>query len=720
MNAGGSPGHPRALLTVEVRRERDVVLARQRARQIAQALGFDASEVTRLATAVSEIARNAWKYASGGRVSFGVEGDGDPMLMVTITDQGKGIPNLEEVLAGQYVSRTGMGLGIVGSRRLVDRFEVESGPAGPAVRMAKALPAAAGGPIDPGLVAAELARHRADDPLEELTTQNQELLQALERLQARDRELMALNKELEDTNRGVVALYAELDEKADYLRRASELKSRFLSNMSHEFRTPLNTVISFCRMLLEETDGPLNVEQRRQVGFAGKAAEGMLELVNDLLDLAKVEAGKTVVRKAPFEARELFGALRGMLRPLLVTSSVDLVFEDPEGLPTLHTDEGKVSQVLRNFISNALKFTERGEVRVSARAIEGHAVFSVADTGIGIALEDQELIFREYTQIDSHLQKRVKGTGLGLPLSRRLAELLGGRVALRSEPGVGSTFSLDIPLEYDGPGEAVTVPEVTRLHDVTRFPVLVLEDNPETVFIYEKYLRGSPFQVIPAASTAEARRVVREVRPIAAVVDIMLGHESAWSLISELKSGVTTKGMPVFVVTMVDNRHKARALGADDFAEKPLPRAWLLERLQESARHLPRERVLVVDDDPAARYLLGGALEETRYEFIESDDGLRALELVAQLRPAALFLDLHMPGLAGEQVLQRLRADPATEDLPVIVYSSQVLDPEARARLAGASGFLSKEASRAGILGSFRELMARAAARREGRQGVAG
>lgn len=712
----------KSLLSVEIRREQDVVLARQRARQVAQLLSFDTSEATRVATAVSEIARNAWKYARGGRVEFTIEEDGGaPSLVVKVRDEGQGIPNLEEVLAGRYVSRTGMGVGIAGSHRLVDRFDVKTGATGTTVLMAKALPLAARhvGPEDLARIAGELARTRANDPIEELTAQNQELLRALDELRARDRDLVALNKELEDTNRGVVALYAELDEKADYLRRASELKSRFLSNMSHEFRTPLNTITSFCRMLLDETDGPLNEEQRRQVGFARKAADGLVELVNDLLDLAKVEAGKTVVRTSPFEARELFGALRGMLRPLLVTSSVDLVFEEPVGIPTLVTDEGKVSQVLRNFISNSLKFTEHGEVRVSARAVGTHVLFSVADTGIGIDPENQELIFQEYTQVESHLQKRVKGTGLGLPLSRKLAELLGGRIALQSAPGVGSTFSLDIPAVYQGPGEAVTVPEVSRIQDPTRYPVVVLEDNPETVFIYEKYLKGTPFQVIPASTTAEARRIVREVRPVAAVFDIMLGQESAWSLISEMKAGATTRGMPLFVVTMVDNRHKARALGADDFAEKPVDRAWLVERLSSAIEGMARERVLVVDDDVASRYLLGGYLSETRYEVVEASDGARALELVREASPVAVFLDLQMPGMSGEQVLERLRAEPRTEELPVVVYTSRVLDPAARARLAGATAFVSKEASREVALRTIREAMAgveaRAAARRAAR-----
>jgi signal transduction histidine kinase len=201
--------------------------------------------------------------------------------------------------------------------------------------------------------------------------------------------------------------------------------------MSHEFRTPLNSILALTGILLDRIDGDLTSEQELQVSLVRTAAQDLYELVNDLLDLAKVEAGKVVVRPAEFEVANLFGALRGMLRPLLVSDSVALVFEDPAGIPPLDTDEGKVSQILRNFLSNALKFTERGEIRVSATFDEaaGTAIFRVADTGIGIAPEDQERIFLEFSQVEHALQKKVKGTGLGLPLSRRLAQLLGGDVA---------------------------------------------------------------------------------------------------------------------------------------------------------------------------------------------------------------------------------------------------------------------------------------------------
>jgi signal transduction histidine kinase/CheY-like chemotaxis protein len=704
------PGAP--LLTIAVRREEDVVLARQRARQVARLVGIASSEQTRLATAVSEIARNAWKYAGGGRVEIALEPEEEgSALVVRVRDQGRGVTELDTILAGRYRSSTGMGLGISGSRRLVDRFDIQTGPSGTTVTLAKLLPAGAGPATPRELVAVvgELQRGRPHDALEELTSQNQELLRTLDALRERERQLVEVNRELEDTNRGVVALYAELDEKADYLRRASELKSRFLSNMSHEFRTPLNTVISFCRMLLDEADGPLNDEQRKQVGFARRAAEGMLDLVNDLLDLAKVEAGKTTVRSSPFEANELFGALRGMLRPLLATTQVTLHFEEPVGLPTLYTDEGKISQILRNFISNALKFTERGEVRVSARRQGDRVLFLVSDTGIGIAREDQERIFQEYGQVDSPVQRRVRGTGLGLPLSKRLAELLGGRLEVKSEPGVGSTFSLEVPLLYGGPPEIGAVADVCALHDPTRYPVLVVEDNPETIFAYEKYVKGTPFQVLPVGTMAEARHAVQRLRPIAVVLDVMLGAEAAWPLLSELKGSALTRGIPVYVVTMVENRRKAMGLGADDFSEKPVERAWLLSRLETAAALLPREEVVVVDDDEASRYLLRSLLGETRYGVHDVSSGEEALAAVAERHPAAIFLDWKMPEMDGGEVLARLLADPRTRDVPVIVYTGEELGPEQRARAGRAAAILGKGRPRASALQEIREALTRLA-----------
>jgi len=270
-------------------------------------------------------------------------------------------------------------------------------------------------------------------------------------LAASQQEIQDLRAELEDTNRGVVALYSELDEQAEQLRDATAMKSRFLAYMSHEFRTPINSIRSIARLLADHVDGPLNPEQARQVSFIQSTASEFSDMVDDLLDLAKIEAGRVDISPAWFEMLDLFQALRGMFKPVLTNPEVSLYFDEPDGIPPLYTDDRKLSQILRNFISNALKFTPRGEVRVSVTNLEGeHVRFAVADTGIGIAPEFHASVFEDYTQIGSSLQKRLRGTGLGLALSRQLAELLGGTVALESTPGVGSVFSLTLPVRLPG------------------------------------------------------------------------------------------------------------------------------------------------------------------------------------------------------------------------------------------------------------------------------
>ncbi|GAB2790281.1 sensor histidine kinase [Dyella kyungheensis] len=261
-------------------------------------------------------------------------------------------------------------------------------------------------------------------------------------------EAQALRAELDETNQGVVALYAELDKQAEQLREASELKSRFLSYMSHEFRTPLGSVLSIARLLTDEMDGPLTPEQHRQVNYISVAARELSEMVDDLLDLAKIEAGRITISPAWFDMMDLFAALRGTFRPITEMTEADLIFEDPEGMPKLYTDDRKLSQILRNYISNALKFTPRGTVKVSAHLQDdGTVCFAVRDTGIGIPADLRQDLFKDFSQLDSPLQKRLRGTGLGLALCKRYAELLGGHVGMDSTPGEGSVFFVVLPLK---------------------------------------------------------------------------------------------------------------------------------------------------------------------------------------------------------------------------------------------------------------------------------
>ena len=552
---------PVNLLTLDLRTERDVVIARQRVRIVAEQLGFEGQDQIRIATACSEIARNAQRYAAGGRIECSLTDDSNPSLRIVVSDQGKGIKNLDEILDGRYQSSSGMGMGLIGSRRLMDRFNITTGKTGTIVQMEKHLPRYRQQPRIPELkkLIERAVSTQSDDLSEEVQRQNHALIVAMEQLQVRQAELERLNRELDDTNRGVVALYGELDERAALLERASELKSRFLSNMSHEFRTPLNSIISLSALLLDRVDGDLSGEQEKQVTFIRRSAESLLEMVNDLLDLAKIEAGKVDVRSSEFSVEEIFGALRGMLRPLITNPNVALTFEQVGEIPRLLSDETKLSQILRNFISNALKFTSTGEVAVTAEhGMHDTVIFSVRDTGLGIATKDLSTIFEEFTQIENELQRKSKGTGLGLPLSRKLAELLGGEVSVKSEVGKGSTFSVVVPRQFTG----------------------------------QQTISAGRVHVLPASGKSV--------------------------------------------------------------------------------------RLLLVDDDEIARYVLRSLLSGLAVEIVEVLSGFEVQKAVRKQRPDAIFLDLVMPGMSGLETLRLLKQDPESADIPVIVHTSKILDASER------------------------------------------
>jgi signal transduction histidine kinase len=456
------------ILTTEMKCEQDVVATRQCARQIAAAAGFDLQDQTRIATAVSEVARNAFQYAGGGKAEFALDDSPSPMLCVSISDNGPGIRDLRSVLDGTYTSDSGMGIGIVGSRRLTDHFEIASRPGSTTVTLGKRLPPDAL-PITmqrASAIARELGRLAPPSPLMEARQQNQELLRTLEALRNRQAEIERLNAELAETNRGVVALYAELDDKAKELRKVSDQKSRFLSNISHELRTPLNSIIMLARMMGREKDGPLGQEYLKQAAFISQSAESLLEMVNDLLDLAKIEAGKAEVHAATFSVEEMFSGLRGMFRPLLAGRPLELLIEaaDPELI--MHSDAHKVSQILRNLVSNAIKFTEQGEVRVRSEVHGDGIVFSVSDTGVGISAEGQKRLFQDFSQLRDEYRKGIKGTGLGLSISRQLAELLGGKLDVQSEVGAGSTFTATLPLRLAAESELSATSEASPTEEM--------------------------------------------------------------------------------------------------------------------------------------------------------------------------------------------------------------------------------------------------------------
>ena len=529
------------ILTVSCTLEQDVVLARRRARQIAVLLNFDSQDATRIATAVSEIVRNSQMYASGCRIEFLLDSSAAPAMVIRVTDKGPGIENVDAILSGKTVSASPATSGITAAKRLMDSLEISSKPGvGTVITLRKALPKGVGVPGAEVLstIGARLAAD-SENVFEEVRQQNQELVEALEELQARRLELEHLNRELNETNRGVVALSAELEERAETLRRANELKSRFLSYASHEFRTPLNAIAALSRLLLsrEERDD----EEIKQLTYIQRSAEDLRSIVDDLLDLAKAEAGKLTVHKVAFETTNLLASLRGMFRPLQTSEAVALIFES-DAMPELHTDEGKVSQILRNFVSNALKFTEHGEIRVTARyAPETDLVeFSVIDTGCGIAPQNVKFIFDEFTQIDTPLARKHTGTGLGLPLCKRLAELLGGRIDVRSELGAGSTFSVTLPREY---GARTGEPASNGSN------VVLLVDDLEVDRYLVRNLLPKDWHVLETSTGQEALVVAANLQPDLIMLDLNMPGMSGFEVLGHLADGPATSRIPVIIVT---------------------------------------------------------------------------------------------------------------------------------------------------------------------------
>ena len=530
--------------------------------------------------------------------------------------------------------------------------------------------------------------------MNELSTLHRETERQQRELLARHQEILRLNADLRDSGRGMTALYSELEQTSDSLKLAAESRTRFVASMGHELRTPLSSILGLSKLLLSRIDGELTAEQERQVGFIRRSADDLLEIVNDLLDIAKMDARDLKLRPTEFDVPSLFGTLRGQLRPIVAGDHVRLLFGDAEGLPPLHTDEGKVAQVLRNFVSNALRFTERGEVRVEARAGgDGAVVFSVADTGIGIPPEHQARIFEEFAQVDGPLQQRSKGTGLGLSISTRLADLLGGRIGLESAVGRGSTFTLTIPAVHPDVREYAALAERGKQVEPGRAPVLVVEDDHQALFLYERHLRDSGFQVVPARGVEQARQMLATLRPAAVVLDVMLEGETTWQFLAEMKRDPRTADIPTLVVTVMDRERQARALGADEFFVKPVEREWLLRKLKAlSTAQRPVEKVLVIDDDEVARYVVRKLLADTTYRVVEASDGPEGVRVAREERPDVIFLDFVMPTMTAFEVLDELKLDPVTRCIPVIINTSKDLDEQERRRLAeGTVAILTKD-----------------------------
>ena len=536
--------------------EQDVFDVRRQGRQLAAAFGLETQDQVRVAAALSEAGR---RLLALGRVTvvFALwipEPDDPqvfdrPVVRVLLGFQATvNAPSGEE-----FIAEIGL------TKGLMDLWDVARSPATTSVRMARRVPDRALFLNDEQLarICREVTVSITGTPLEELAEQNRQLLATLAEVQAHRDELLRLNNELEETNRGVMALYteladeleatnrgvvalhSELDQRTTQLREASEAKTRFLASVTHELRSPVTSITGLTRLLRDPQSDPLTEEQARQLELIDESSRSLLTLVNELLDLAKAESGRLQPVLQDTDLKPIFDTLRGTLRALPVSPSTRLVVDDPTGLPLLRTDPVMLAQVLRNLLTNALKFTPDGEVRLSARIEDDHLVLMVSDTGIGIPPNELEHVFEEFHQVRHPLQAAITGTGLGLPYARRLVEALNGTLTLRSELHRGSTFTVRLPVGgLSG-----------RMESRTATDVLLVDDDEAFRTAAGEVLRRCGFHVREAADGRTALAVIAVHPPDLILLDLRLAELDGFTVLAALHADERLREVPGGVIT---------------------------------------------------------------------------------------------------------------------------------------------------------------------------
>ncbi|MGH1573369.1 response regulator [Methylobacterium sp. P31] len=465
---------------------------------------------------------------------------------------------------------------------------------------------------------------------------------------------------------------------------ASRAKSSFLANMSHELRTPLNAIIGFTRLVMRRAKDVLPVKQFENLEKILASSEHLLSLINSILDLAKVEAGRMEVKPSEFALAPVLDLCLRTVEPLIKNEGMRLVRDVTDPAVMLRTDEEKLRQILINLLSNAIKFTEAGSVTLRVRPVGAHIEFAVADTGIGIPAEALSAIFEEFHQVDNSATRSHSGTGLGLAISHRLARLLGGRIEVESREGQGSTFTLVVPPRIAGTPEMAPSPPKPAPAPATTPRsgaklVLAIDDDPNVVYLLQENLADAGYTVVGAASGQDGLRMARELQPRAITLDIMMPGTDGWQVLHALKTDPQTRDIPVVLISIVDQKELGFRLGATDYIVKPFEREALIGAL---ARIAPdNERILVIDDDPNVPDLVRQLLDSEHCTVDWVADGAAGLERIAQARPSVILLDLLMPRMDGLTFLNAIQADPVARTIPVVVLTAAALDSAERETL---------------------------------------
>ncbi|MBO9360615.1 MAG: response regulator [Thermoflexus sp.] len=470
-------------------------------------------------------------------------------------------------------------------------------------------------------------------------------------------------------------LYEEQRRTAERLRELDRLKTQFIANMSHELRTPLNSIIGFSRVILKGIDGPLTDAQRQDLTAIYNAGQHLLGLINDILDLSKIEAGRMELQFSEVDMREIIRGVLSTAVGLTRDKPIELCQEVPEDLPTVWADAQRARQVLLNLVSNAAKFTDRGFIAVRAWADDLFITVAVQDTGIGIPKEKQEEIFQEFTQVESGTTRRYGGTGLGLAIARRLVELMGGRIWVESEVGKGSTFFFTLPRAR---------PRLAGEPRPGRPVILCIDDDPGVITLYRRYLEKHGFEVVGMTDPREALEMARRLRPDAITLDIRMPQKDGWTVLQELKADPQTRAIPVIICSILNERGRGFSLGAAEYLVKPFTEEELLEAIQRADGRPRPLKVLVIDDSEGDRQLIRRVLENAGgYHVLEAANGPEGVALARRERPDLVILDLMMPEMDGFAVVEALREDPSTRSLPILVLTAKALTEEDRRRLNG-------------------------------------
>jgi signal transduction histidine kinase/CheY-like chemotaxis protein len=505
---------------------------------------------------------------------------------------------------------------------------------------------------------------------------------------------------------------------------ANNAKSQFLANMSHELRTPMNAIIGYSEMLAEDAGDRGLGEFVRDLNRINTAGKQLLTLINDILDLSKIEAGRMDLYLETFDIREMLGDIATTMQPLIDKNSNQLALDLPPGIWTMHADLTKVRQVLFNLLSNASKFTHSGVIRLAVSRTLGAGggewiEFQVQDSGIGLTAEQAAKVFDSFTQADASTTRKYGGTGLGLTITRKFCEMMGGDVSVASEPGKGATFTARIPAQGVDPQATRASIEnlAAAVVDTSARPsaepegaagsVLVIDDDPVIQDLMGSFLRKEGYRVTVAAGGKEGLHQARELQPDVITLDVAMPSMDGWSVLSALKADPHLANIPVIMLTMVDNKTMGYALGASEYMTKPINRERLMSVIRKYSRFRTRRSVLIVEDDPDTRDIIKTTLAKEGWRVETAENGRVALERVAASLPGLVLLDLMMPEMDGLTFLEEFRRLPDAAAVPVVVLTAKDLTAEDRRRLSGyVERVVGKGSSADSLLKEVRELVA--------------